>query len=102
MMTRWPIIRLILLVASAASVPALAGQTSEQPFWDIAEGYTAERVGGAMRVSWRMFSAPDPICEDVPSDIELSAPTAPTTLVAGEPVGFYPTHLHCQVVRGAK
>ena len=40
-----------------------------------------------MRVSWRRFSAPDfdSICEDVPSDILLSAPTAPTTLVVGEP-----------------
>ena len=85
MMARQPRMALPLIVVHVMLVPTLTAQTGGYQFWDIGEGYTAERAGGQMQVSWRMFSAPDPVCEDVPSDIDLSAPAGPTTLVVGEP-----------------
>ena len=44
-----------------------------------------QRLSGANRKDSRTFSAPDPLCEGVPSDIELSAPATPITLVVDVP-----------------
>jgi hypothetical protein len=75
----------LLTIVQVLLLVGLTAQTRGNEFWDIAEGFTVDERGGMMQVSWRMFSAPDPVCRGVPSRLTLSAPDTPSVLVANEP-----------------
>ena len=63
-------------------------QTKEPQFVHLGEGYTAARAGEEMRVEGRMFSAPDPICDNLPEAKRFEAPSGALEFSVGGSIGL--------------